>query len=280
MSISLEITFVIILGLCLGSFVNVVVYRLPRMLVAQWEREARAILTLAPAAEPPTLTLAAPRSHCLHCQAPIAWHDNIPLLGWLKRRGKCAQCNTAISYQYPLVEAFSALLALAVWSQLGTSLMGLCVLLACFALLALALIDWHTQLLPDAITLPLLWSGLLFTLCFRPQSLDDAVIGAMLGYGLLWCVYWLFKLMTGKEGMGYGDFKLLAALGAWVGWQQLPLILLASAGTGAVVGLLLLAVSGKQRGAVMPFGPFLAFGGWLSLLTDDGIMSRYWMMGG
>jgi leader peptidase (prepilin peptidase)/N-methyltransferase len=263
-----------LLGLCLGSFLNVVIVRLPVMLMLGWRSEAREALEL-PEEESPRFNLLVPRSICPQCETPIAWHDNLPVLGWIKRRGRCAACETRISPQYPLVELAGAGLALAVVALYGASWQGLLVYGACLALLALAVIDLRTQLLPDAMTLPLLWAGLLYQLLFQPLMLPSAVIGAMAGYLALWSVYWLFKLVTGKEGMGYGDFKLLAALGAWLGWQYLPMVLILSAGVGAIVGIALQLALPRLRGMPMPFGPYLASAGMIALLVGEPLMAAY-----
>lgn len=262
------------LGLCLGSFLNVVIARLPVMLMLGWRAEAREALEL-PGESQPTFNLATPRSLCPSCETPIAWHDNLPVVGWLKRRGRCASCNARISPQYPLVELAGAALTLAVVALFGPSWQGLFVLGACLALLALAVIDLRTQLLPDIVTLPLLWAGLLYQLLFQPLLLPSAVMGAMAGYLVLWSFYWAFKLITSKEGMGYGDFKLMAALGAWLGWQALPLVLILSAGIGAIVGLLIQLAVPRLRGAPLPFGPWLALAGWVALLGGEPLMAAY-----
>ncbi|WP_163574681.1 prepilin peptidase [Halomonas faecis] len=262
------------LGLCLGSFLNVVIVRLPVMLMHGWRAEAREALEL-PHEERPCFNLLVPRSICPRCEQPIAWHDNLPLLGWFKRRGQCAHCGSRISLQYPLVELAGGVLTLAVLALHGPTWPALFVLGACLTLLALTVIDFRTQLLPDVLTLPLLWSGLAYQLLFQPLMLADAVIGAMAGYLVLWSVYWLFKLVTGKEGMGYGDFKLLAALGAWLGWQTLPLVLILAAGTGAIIGIAMQLVLPRLRGAPMPFGPFLAVAGWIALLIGEPLMAVY-----
>ncbi|SFU88864.1 prepilin peptidase [Halomonas korlensis] len=262
------------IGLCLGSFLNVVITRLPVMLMQGWRAEAREALELSEEVQP-AFNLITPRSICPACEAPIAWHDNIPLVGWFKRRGRCASCEARISPQYPLVELAGGVLAVAVVGIFGATLQGLFVLGACLTLLAMAVIDLRTQLLPDALTLPLLWAGLLYQLLFNPLLLPSAVIGAMAGYVSLWSVYWLFKLVTGKEGMGYGDFKLLAALCAWLGWQYLPMLLLLSAGVGAVVGILVQLTVPRLRGMPMPFGPYLAMAGWIALLAGEPLMMGY-----
>nr|WP_206022141.1 A24 family peptidase [Halomonas bachuensis] len=265
---------VAVLGLCLGSFLNVVIVRLPVMLMLGWRAEAREALEL-PEEESPRFNLLVPRSICPQCETPITWHDNLPVIGWFKRRGRCAACEARISPQYPLVELAGAGLALAVLTLYGATWQGLFVFGACLALLALAVIDLRTQLLPDMMTLPLLWAGLLYQLLFHPLMLSSAVIGAMAGYLALWSVYWLFKLVTGKEGMGYGDFKLLAALGAWLGWQYLPMVLILSAGVGAIVGIAIQLALPRLRGAPMPFGPYLASAGWIALLVGEPLMAAY-----
>lgn len=264
----------LLLGLCVGSFLNVVITRLPVMLMQQWRGEARAALEL-PEETPPRFNIAFPASMCPACRAPIKWHDNLPVIGWLKRRGRCAACHARISPQYPLVELFGAAIALACLALFGVTLEALFIAGACYALLAMAVIDLRTQLLPDILTLPLLWAGLIYQLLFQPLMLPSAVVGAIAGYLALWSVYWLFKLVTGREGMGYGDFKLLAALGAWLGWQFLPLVLIIAAGLGAIVGIALQLSVKDNRGVPMAFGPFLALAGWVALLGGDGLMALY-----
>ncbi|WP_458525819.1 prepilin peptidase [Onishia taeanensis] len=269
---------VIVLGLCLGSFLNVVVTRLPVMLMQGWRAEAREALELQDERDeesPTTFNLITPASQCPACNTPIAWHDNIPLLGYVKRRGKCANCDQRISLQYPMIELAGMALVAAVIAIHGASLQSLFLVGACLTLLALAAIDFRTQLLPDIITLPLLWAGLGYQLLFQPLMLTSAVIGAMAGYLSLWSFYWLFKLITGKEGMGYGDFKLLAALGAWLGWQTLPMVLILSAGAGAVIGILVQLAMPRLRGTPMPFGPFLAMAGWIALLAGAPLQAAY-----
>ncbi|MBA2778960.1 prepilin peptidase [Halomonas kenyensis] len=248
--------------------------RLPAMLMLGWRAEAREALEL-PEEESPHFNLLVPRSICPQCETPIAWHDNLPVIGWLKRRGRCASCETRISPQYPLVEMAGAGLALAALAIFGATWQALFIYAACLTLLALAVIDLRTQLLPDVGTLPLLWAGLLYQLLFQPLMLSSAVIGAMAGYLALWSVYWLFKLVTGKEGMGYGDFKLLAALGAWLGWQYLPMVLILSAGVGAIVGIAMQLALPRLRGMPMPFGPFLASAGMIALLVGEPLMAAY-----
>ncbi|WP_110668677.1 prepilin peptidase [Salinicola halophilus] len=266
--------FVFLLGAVLGSFLNVVIVRLPVMLMRRWRAEAQMALSLETDVESP-YNLATPRSHCPSCGNFIAWHDNLPLIGWLKRRGRCASCHTPISVQYPLVELLGGLVAVSLVAVHGLAWPTLWLLGACLTLLALAVIDWRTQLLPDALTLPLLWAGLLYQLLLNPLMLTSGVLGAVAGYLSLWSVYWSFKLTTGKEGMGYGDFKLMAALGAWLGWQSLPLLLLLSAGLGALVGIALIAARRHQRDQPLPFGPFIALAGWVVLLLGEPLIGAY-----
>ncbi len=257
-----------VLGLLVGSFLNVVIHRLPKMMAQRWEQEARDILALEAVQQPP-LSLLRPASRCPACGVAIRPWQNIPVLSWLALRGRAACCGVSIGARYPLVELLTALASAAcAWHfEAGWPLAG--ALLLSWALIALACIDLDTQLLPDDITLPLLWLGLLFALYGGLVTLESAVIGAMAGYLSLWAVYWAFKLATGKEGMGYGDFKLLAALGAWLGWQALPQIILLSSIVGALSGIAMIVFKRQQRGAAMPFGPYLAAAGWLALMGAD-----------
>lgn len=268
---------VFVLGLLTGSFLNVVIYRLPRMMDRAWRREAREILELAADDDDTApFNLVVPRSRCPHCGHGIRWYENIPVLSWLVLRARCAACGARISARYPAIELAAALIGLAAALQFGYGWWLLAVLAASWTLLALAMIDYDTTLLPDQLTLPLLWAGLLVALLgIGPVSLHDAVIGAMAGYLSLWSVYWLFRLLTGKEGMGFGDFKLLAALGAWLGWQMIPLTILLSSVVGAVVGLLLIVTGAVRRDQGIPFGPYLAGAGWIALLWGREIVDRY-----
>jgi len=253
-----------VFGLLMGSFLNVVIHRLPRMMEADWQQQA-AELRGEPAPPAERYNLVTPRSRCPHCGNPIApWH-NVPVLGWLVLRGRCAHCGTAIPLRYPLVEALTGLLAAAAVMQFGLSAAGAGALVLTFFLVALTFIDLDTQLLPDDLTLPLLWIGLAFNLWGTFVPIAEAVAGAMAGYGILWSVYWLFKLVTGKEGMGHGDFKLLAALGAWFGWQALPSIILLASVVGATVGIALMVLARHRREVPIPFGPYLAGAGLLAL---------------
>ncbi len=259
----------LLLGLCVGSFLNVVIHRLPLMLEREWRRECRALLELAPEPEPAPLSLVRPASRCPSCDAPIRPWQNIPLVSWLALRGRCAACRAPISAQYPLVEAATGLLSAYCALRFGWSAQLAAALALTWALLALAVIDLKTQLLPDAITLPLLWLGLLLSLGGVFATPAASIVGAAAGYLSLWLVYHAFRLATGKEGMGFGDFKLLGALGAWFGWQALPLIVLLSSAAGAVVGLGLILLRGHDRNVPIPFGPYLALAGWVVLVGGD-----------
>ena len=254
-----------LIGLCIGSFLNVVVYRLPKMMEAQWRAECAALAGEEPAATG-AFNLMHPRSRCPACAAPITALQNIPVFSWLALGGKCANCRAPISFRYPAVElAAGALGVLMAW-RFGYSAAAAGAMLFAWVLLALTFIDLDTQLLPDDLTLPLLWAGLLFNLFGTYTDLRSAVLGAVGGYLLLWTVYWGFRLIAKKEGMGYGDFKLLAALGAWLGWQVLPFVVLVSAGMGAIVGGLLLWRAKRGMETRIPFGPYLALGGLAGLL--------------
>ena len=277
-----------VFGLLVGSFLNVVIHRLPRMMQAQWEAEAEEIAAQravepAPAGHPapspalPTepFNLVVPRSRCPHCGHQISALENIPVLSWLVLRGRCSACSAPISPRYPLVELAAGLLCFAAIWRYGLTLPGVAAAGLCLALLALAFIDFDTQLLPDSITLPLLWVGLLLNLDGGFVPLRDAVIGAAAGYLLLWSIYWAFRLLTGKEGMGYGDFKLLAALGAWFGWQAIPAIILLASVVGALVGMGLMMFSRHGRDVPIPFGPYLAGAGMLALFFGEPLMALY-----
>ena len=251
-----------LLGLLIGSFLNVVIYRLPRMMEAQWKAECAELSGQPDAAESPKFNLMVPRSRCQQCGHQIRWFENMPVVSYLFLRGKCASCGTGISLRYPLVElSTGALFAYCAWTW-GTSPTALAWSGFGACILTLGLIDWDTTLLPDDLTLPLLWAGLIAAaLQWTSVGLSAALWGAVAGYLSLWLIYWVFKLLTGKEGMGYGDFKLFAALGAWFGWQALiPMILMASV-IGAVVGIGMKFSSGLREGGYVPFGPFLAAAG-------------------
>jgi len=265
----------ICLGLLVGSFLNVVIYRLPLMMESRWRRDCCELLEVEQEKQEQPLGLATPNSHCPHCKAAIKPWQNIPVISYLVLGGKCANCGTAISWRYPAIELITGLmtLSLAWYFPLSPALLGAIILT--WALIALTMIDVDHQLLPDDITLPLLWLGLLFNLGGTYVSLQDAVIGAIAGYLILWSIYWLFKLLTGKEGMGYGDFKLLAALGAWLGWQLLPVIILLSSLVGAVCGIALMVIKRRGKEIPIPFGPYLAMAGWIALLWGDALLARY-----
>lgn len=263
-----------VLGLCVGSFLNVVIHRLPKMMEQEWHTQC-AELRGEPASTAASLTLARPRSRCPSCGHQISALENIPIVSYMLLRGKCSNCATPISVRYPTVEALTALLsAFAAW-HFGPTLQTVGALLLIWALIALTLIDFDTQLLPDSITLPLLWFGLAFNLFGIYVDLPSAVIGAMVGYLSLWSVFWLFKLATGKEGMGYGDFKLLAALGAWLGWQMLPVVILLSSVVGAAVGIGLIISSRHGRNTPIPFGPYLAIAGLIALFWGARLTRAY-----
>ena len=272
---TLFIALTVLLGLMVGSFLNVVIYRLPLMMQQEWQAQCAELLGQSASSDEPKLSLWGPRSHCPHCGHIIGALENIPLVSYLLQRGRCAHCGTSISTQYPLVEAVSGLLAGIVAWKLGFGWSTAAVLLFTWILLAASIIDLHHQLLPDDLTLPLLWLGLLAALLGLRIDLRDAVIGAMAGYLSLWLVYQGFRLLTGKEGMGHGDFKLLAALGAWVGWQYLVTIVLLSSVVGAICGVTLILVRNRERGVPLPFGPFLAAAGWIVLLWGEAINHTY-----
>lgn len=263
-----------LLGLLVGSFVNVLAYRLPVMLDHQWQREAQEMLGL-PQGAPTRLGLCLPASHCPRCQQRIRAWQNIPVLSYLFLRGRCAGCQGRISVRYPLVELGCALLSLGVAWHFGPGVPALLVMLLTWGLLALSLIDADRQLLPDVLVLPLLWLGLVVNAFGLLVPLPDALWGAVAGYLSLWSVYWLFRLLTGKEGMGYGDFKLLAMLGAWGGWQILPMTVMGASVAGALIGLVLLGLRRANRGTTLPFGPYLAIAGWIALLWGDEIAASY-----
>lgn len=266
-----------LLGLLVGSFLNVVIHRLPRMMEREWQTQC-AELRGEEFPEAETLSLLSPRSRCPTCGHGIGALENIPIISWLALRGKCAHCRAPISARYPIVEALTGLLTGFAAAHFGFEWSALGAILLIWSLIALAFIDFDTTFLPDAITLPLLWCGLLFNLQGAFADLPAAVIGAMAGYISLWSVYWAFKLLTRKEGMGYGDFKLLAALGAWLGWQMLPLIVLLSSLVGAIVGILLIILAKKGRNVPIPFGPYLATAGLLALFWGDEITRQYLLL--
>ena len=266
-----------VLGLIVGSFLNVVILRLPVMLMRRWQRDCHELANTTPPAPPPEgeLNLVTPRSRCPHCGHQITALENIPVLSYLWLRGSCSVCHKRIGLRYPAIELLSGVLTGVVAWHFGFTLAGLTAMLLTWALIALTFIDIDHQLLPDVIVLPLLWIGLLANLVDTFAILPNAVIGAVAGYLSLWLVFHAFKLLTGKEGMGYGDFKLFALLGAWLGWQSLPLIILVSSFVGAVVGIALIAFRGRDRAQPLPFGPYLAAAGWIALLWGNDLVRYY-----
>ena len=262
------------LGLVAGSFLNVVIHRLPKMMESEWQMQAAELRgeAFAPA---PRYDLVAPRSHCPACNHAISALENIPLLSWIYLRGRCSACRTRISARYPAVELLTGIASTLVAWRFGLTIACAGALLLTWSLVALAFIDFDTTLLPDSITLPLVWAGLAFNLAGTFTPLPAAVMGAMAGYLTLWGVYWLFKFATGKEGMGYGDFKLLAALGAFLGWKMLPLIVLASSVVGAVFGIALIILARRGREVPMPFGPYLACAGFIALIWGQELTRMY-----
>jgi leader peptidase (prepilin peptidase)/N-methyltransferase len=266
---------VFVLGLAIGSFLNVVIYRLPVMMQRSWRLQCQELLE-QPADRSERFNLAVPASRCPGCGHPIGALENIPLISFLLQKGRCRHCQAKISARYPAIELLTAIISAIVAWQLGFGWPLLFALLLSWALIALTFIDFDHQLLPDDITLPLLWLGLLLSLSGLFTDMQSSIIGAAAGYLTLWTVYQLFKLVTGKEGMGYGDFKLLALFGAWFGWQVLPVVILLSSLVGAVVGITLILFRGRDRQLPIPFGPYLAAAGWITMLWGDHIIRGYW----
>ena len=262
------------LGLFVGSFLNVVIHRLPKMMERGWNEQCAELAGREPDAAP-RYNLAVPRSACPSCGHAITAIENVPVLSWLALRGRCSACKARISPRYPVVELAAGALALAAVWQFGPTWKGLAACLFLWTLLALAFIDADTQLLPDDLTLPLLWGGLFANLFGLFVPLSSAVIGAIAGYLSLWTVYWLFKLVRGKEGMGYGDFKLLAAIGAWLGWPMLPQVVLVSSVLGAVGGIAMIVARGRDRASPLPFGPWLAGAGVVALFFGPQVNALY-----
>jgi leader peptidase (prepilin peptidase) / N-methyltransferase len=275
-----------LVGLAIGSFLNVVIHRLPLMLERQWRAQAAELEGRPAAAEGAPYNLLVPRSRCTACEAQIRGIHNIPVLSWLALRGRCAACRAPISPRYPMVELATGIAFAAVAWRFGFGPSALLALVFTAYLVALTGIDVDRQLLPDILTIPLLWIGLIASLwhvggqAAPPAALRDAVIGAVAGYASLWLAFQLFKLLTGKEGMGYGDFKLFAAVGAWLGWQMLPLVLLLAAAVGAIVGIAMIAASRLGRGVPIPFGPYLAGAAWIAMLWGPGIVQAYFEFSG
>lgn len=268
------ITLIVFLGLLVGSFLNVVIYRLPLMMEREWKCQCDELTGKEPEPQEP-FTLSVPRSRCSHCNHAIGALENIPVISYLFLGGKCKECNTSISIRYPLIELLSGVLSGVVAFHFGFGWAGFGALFLTWTLIALTFIDVDHQLLPDSITLPLLWFGIFFSLFEIFTSLQASVLGAIAGYLSLWLVFHSFRLATGKEGMGYGDFKLLAALGAWLGWSYLPTIVLLSSLVGAVVGITLIVLRKQDRDIPIPFGPYLAAAGWITLIWGDSINQAY-----
>ncbi len=271
-------TLFIWVALSVGSFLNVVIYRLPVMLQREWVEQARSVLALEtnPAEHPERFNLAVPRSRCPNCGHQITALENIPVFSWLVLRGKCSNCKTPISFRYPAIELVTALCSIVVIGFYGFTPFGFLACVFTWMLIAATFIDFDTQLLPDQITYPLLWLGLIANGFFAGiVPLTDAVIGAMAGYLFLWGTYWGFKLITGKEGMGYGDFKLLAALGAWMGWQAIPSVILIAAAVGLLYAMLRIFTAKQSSAEPIPFGPFLAVAGWVTLIFRDTVLGVF-----
>lgn len=281
------LTTIGLVSLCVGSFLNVVIYRLPLMMQREWQSECRLLLeselksNKANTNEPfssglnSTFNLVKPNSTCPKCKTAIKAWQNIPIISWLFLKGKCASCSNPISARYPIVEAITALLSLVVAYKLGATEQALLYIAITWALVALTFIDIDHMLLPDQITLPLVWLALIATVLGYTVTPADAIIGAACGYLSLWSVFWLFKLLTGKEGMGYGDFKLLAVFGALLGWQSLLTIILLSSVVGAIIGIALLTIQGKDKATPIPFGPYLAIAGWITMLWGEQLQANY-----
>lgn len=283
-SAPLFIAVVFAFSLLIGSFLNVVIHRLPIMMEREWREQARELADTPPETDLPEgrFDLLVPSSHCPSCGAMISVWQNIPVISYLLLRGRCANCKSSISARYPLVEFMTAVLAATTAWHFGPGWEALLAIVLTMTLLSITMIDAGTQLIPDAIVLPLMWLGLAMSL-FHPLpgantlfiEPSDAIVGAMAGYLSLWSVFWLFKLVTGKDGMGYGDFKLLAALGAWLGWQQLPMIILMSAVVGVALNVGMIITRGKDRSIPIPFGPYLAGAGWITMIWGETIKNTY-----
>jgi len=275
------LTTVGLISLCVGSFLNVVIYRLPLMMQREWQSECRLLLedeltakpTQASNSEP--FNLVKPNSTCPKCKTAIKPWQNIPIISWIMLRGKCANCSNPISARYPIVEAITALLSLVIAYSFGATEHALLYIFVTWILVALTFIDIDHMLLPDQLTLPLVWLALIAAVMGITINTSDAIVGAACGYLSLWSVFWLFKLLTGKEGMGYGDFKLLAVFGALLGWQSLLTIILLSSVVGAIIGIALLSIQGKDKATPIPFGPYLAIAGWITLLWGAQIQAAY-----
>ena len=271
----------ILLGLTVGSFLNVVIHRLPIMMENDWRRQCRELFY--PDEEQPeseSYNLAKPASTCPHCNHAIRWWENVPVVSYLFLKGRCSNCKAKISLRYPIIEITTAVLSFIIVWELGATLQAAALLPLTWALIALTMIDIDHQLLPDSITLPFLWFGLFLGIPAVFLSAEQAIIGAIVGYLSLWSFYWLFKILTGKEGMGYGDFKLLALFGAWAGWTDVFVIILLSSVVGAVIGIVLISFKGHDKSKPIPFGPYLAIAGWITLLWGDELIRTYQQFAG
>jgi leader peptidase (prepilin peptidase)/N-methyltransferase len=273
----LYVTTVALVGLMVGSFLNVVIHRVPLMLERTWSQQCREHLELATEGEaaPAPFNLLTPGSRCPHCGHRISAIENIPVISYLALRGRCRGCGTRISLRYPVIELVTAVLSMITVTHFGFTLQAAAALAFTWMMIPLCMIDYDRQLLPDTMTLPLLWGGLLLSLGDVFVDTHTSIIGAVAGYLSLWSIYHIFRLLTGKEGMGYGDFKLLGAIGAWVGWQALPVVILFSSVVGALTGIVLIALRSHGRGQPIPFGPFLAAAGWITLLWGQDILAFY-----
>jgi leader peptidase (prepilin peptidase)/N-methyltransferase len=264
-----------IISLLVGSFLNVVIHRLPKMMQSEWRTDCCELLEVEQKEQPEKLNLILPNSHCPSCQAPIKPWQNIPVISYLLLKGKCANCKTSISIRYPIIEMVTGCLGLFLACHYGASYQLIAATFLTWALISLTMIDIDHQLLPDSITLPLLWLGILVNSQGLFTSLESSVFGAVFGYLSLWSIFWAFKILTGKEGMGYGDFKLLAALGAWMGLQALPVIIILSSFVGAAIGITGIMIMGRDKNIPIPFGPYLAIAGWITLLWGNDITQAY-----
>jgi len=270
------LTFAGLLGLLVGSFLNVVIHRLPKMMEREWRSQCAEMLDPEEKpAQQPAYNLVVPRSGCPECDHQITALENIPVLSYLVLRGRCSECGWRIPLRYPVIELLTGVLSVLVLWRFGLTIAAAGALLLTWALVALSAIDFDTQYLPDSITLPFLWLGLAFNVAGVYTTTQASVLGAIAGYLALWSVYHLFRLVTGKEGMGYGDFKLLALFGAWLGWTAVPLIILLSSFVGAIVGIALIALRGHDRNIPIPFGPYLAVAGWIALMWGDRLLDAY-----
>jgi len=265
-----------LLGLIIGSFLNVVIIRLPIMMEHDWRAQCCELLDLPNKLEDKSLSLIKPRSHCPHCKHPIRAWENIPIVSYLILKGKCSACKKPISPRYPLIELMTGILTAIIAWRFGYGMQTFFAIFLTWALISLSMIDIDSQLLPDDITLPFLWLGLACNLFFGLfTNIYSSLLGAMLGYGILWLVFKSFKLVTGKEGMGYGDFKLLALFGAWLGWEMLPFIVLASSVAGAIIGVSFIIFRSRDKNLPLPFGPYIAVAGWIALVWGDVILDNY-----